>query len=261
MSTPMSTLRPTPSSTPATPPAPIWAEEFSSPLTWGRRWVGDTTSAYEYGNHNPNDNKLDWLDPSAVSVADGVATFTARPGSHTLRNGRRAWTTGLLTTEGSQEGFQVTTGDHIETRVQLPTGQGAWPALWTWKDGDGEIDSFEYHPDNPNLLELSNHVGGGGTYYTDANLIKPGGWVTVGTTYGEESVDWYVGGVKVFSDDTGVGVDWSAYLILNLSVCAGRYHPAPSGSTPITFAVDYLRVYRAADPFVTLDGPAEGSTP
>ncbi len=223
---------------------PVWAEEFSGPIVWGRRWVGDTTSAYQYGNHNPGDNKLDWLDPNAVSVAAGVATFTARPGPHTLRNGRRAWTTGLLTTEGSQEGFQVSTGDYIQTRVQLPTGLGAWPALWTWKDGNGEIDSFEYHPDNPNLLELTNHVGGGGDYYTDATAIRPGGWVTIGTAYGASSVDWYVDGVEAYSDGTGVGQDWSAYLILNLSVCAGRYHPAPSGSTPLTFAVDYLRVYR-----------------
>ncbi|MFE5580954.1 hypothetical protein [Kitasatospora sp. NPDC056531] len=45
----------------------------------------------------------------------------------------------------------------------------------------------------------------------------------------------------MFSDGKGVGANWSAYLILNLSVCAGKYHPAPQGNTPITF---YVRVYR-----------------
>lgn len=57
-------------------------------------------------------------------------------------------------------------------------------------------------------------------------------------------MDWYVNGVKVFSDGKGVGTDWSAYLILNLSLSAGQYHPAPQGTAPITFAADYVRVYR-----------------
>ncbi|MFC6594886.1 hypothetical protein [Kitasatospora paranensis] len=247
---------PTPSPTPSPTPAPgsvptgagtrqlAWSEEFDRPIAWGLTWMGDWTSAYRYGNHNPADNKLDWLTRSAVTVAGGVATFTARPSGHVLENGRRAWTTGLLTTEGSSQGFQVRTGDYIETRVQLPTGLGAWPALWTWKDGNGEVDSFEYHPDNPNLLELTNHVRPAGTYVTDPATVAPGRWVTIGTAYGAESVDWYVDGVKVWSDGVGVGAGWSAYPILNLSVVAGRYHPAPVGSTPLTFAADYLRVYR-----------------
>jgi hypothetical protein len=246
--TPTTTTTPTPTPTPA-PVSPIagqsllWSDEFSSPIAWGSRWVGDSTSAFQYGNHNPGDNKLDWLSDSAVSVANGVATFTATPSSHTLENGKQAWTTGMLTTEGSTEGFQVKTGDYAETRVKLPTGSGAWPALWTWKNGNGEIDSFEYHPDNPNLLELTNHVKSGSDYYTNANSVGASEWVTIGTYYGANSVDWYVDGTKVYSDGTGVGTGWSAYLILNLSLSAGQYHPAPSGTAPISFAADYVRVY------------------
>jgi beta-glucanase (GH16 family) len=179
-----------------------------------------------------------------VSVAGGVATFTAQPSSHTLENGRQAWTTGMLTTEGSSEGFQVKTGDYVEARVKLPTGTGAWPALWTWKDGNGEIDSFEYHPDNANLLELTNHVKSGQDYYTNASSVAPGSWVTIGTYYGANSVDWYVNGAKVYSDGTGVGANWSAYLILNLSISAGQYHSAPTSTSPISFSADYVRVYR-----------------
>ena len=100
-------------------------------------------------------------------------------------------------------------------------------------DGCRELDSFEYHPDNPDLLELTNHVTSGSDYYTDSGAIAPGQWVTIGTRYGADSVDWYVNGKKVYSDGHGVGNDFSAYLILNLSLSAGEYHPAPSGSTPI----------------------------
>ncbi|MGF1427714.1 glycoside hydrolase family 16 protein [Kitasatospora sp. LaBMicrA B282] len=255
--TPTPTPAPTPTPTPAPAPAPagspvpgqslIWSDEFNGPLDSGK-WNDTSSSSYQYGTHNPNDNKLDWIDPADVSVANGVATFTAQPSSNTLENGKQAWTTGLLTTEGSGQGFQVKTGDYAEARVQLPSAPGAWPALWTWQSngspaGNNEIDSFEYHPDNPNLLELTNHVNFAQKYWTDAGNVQAGQWVTIGTYYGANSVDYYVNGVKVFSDNTGVGANFSAYLILNLSISAGQYHPAPSGSAPISFAADYVRVY------------------
>ncbi|MGW6919638.1 glycoside hydrolase family 16 protein [Kitasatospora sp. NPDC054939] len=247
--TPTPTATPSPAAT-AAPGIPVsgkkltWSEEFSAPVAYGSRWTGDRSSAYRYGHHNPDDNKLDWLRKEQVSVSGGVATFTAKPGANKLENGRQSWDTGLLTTEYSGEGFQVRTGDYAETRVKLPSGTGAWPALWTWKNGNNEIDSFEYHPDNPNLLELTNHVRPGHKYHTDAKAIGKDGWVTIGTHYGANSVDWYVNGTKVFSDGKGVGTGWSAYLILNLSLSAGQYHPAPQGTAPITFASDWVRVYR-----------------
>lgn len=222
----------------------VFDEEFDGPVRWGTRWIGSSTSAYRYGNHNPGDDKLDWLSPSAVTVADGVATFTARPGSHTLENGKRSWTTGLLTTEGSAEGFMVRVGDYLETRVKLPSAAGAWPALWTWYNGTNEIDSFEYHPDNPDLLELTNGLRRAAFSYRDAAVVRPGDWVEVGVHYGEDCNDWYVDGVKVFSDNAGTGSGWAAYLILNLSVEAGRYHQPPTGPNPFTFSADYVRVWR-----------------
>lgn len=222
----------------------IWAEEFTAPIAWGARWTGDRSSAYRYCDHNPDDNKLDWLTPSAVTVSGGVATFTAAPARRTLENGRQAWHTGLLTTEYSAEEFRVRAGDYMETRVRLPCGTGAWPALWTWKDGENEVDCFEYHSDNPHLLELSNHVNHASTYHTDVDAIGPDRWVTIGTALGATCVEWYVNGHRVFSDGTGVGPGWSAYPVLNLSLCAGQYHAAPCDPAPITFDVDYLRVYR-----------------
>jgi beta-glucanase (GH16 family) len=229
---------------PAPGGSPVWAEEFDGPIAWGSRWVGDRTSAFRYRDHNPDDNKLDWLDPACVTVSGGVATFIAVPDGRALENGRPAWRTGLLTTEYSAEGFQVRTGDLVEAHVRLPFGSGAWPALWTWKDGGNEVDSFEYHPDNPNVLELSNHVHRAASYFTDAHTVAPGRWVTIGTRYGARCVEWYVNGACVFSDGVGVGPDWSAYLILNLSLSAGEHHPAPCSPEPIAFDVDHLRVYR-----------------
>ncbi|MFD7733558.1 hypothetical protein ACFV6F_24655 [Kitasatospora phosalacinea] len=231
-----------------TPPIPagqlVFNENFTNPPLLGTTWNSTSTSAYRYGNHNPDDDKLDWLQPGALSTGNGANTFTATPGANRLENGRQSWDTGLLTTENTQQGFQVRPGDYAEVRLQLPSGTGAWPALWTWKDGGNEIDSFEYHPDNPNLLELSNRINSAGTYYTDADAVYPGAWVSIGVHYGAYNNDWYVNHKLVFSDHTGTGPNWSAYLILNLSICAGDWHPSPTSDAAITTAADYLRVWR-----------------
>ncbi|WP_081973571.1 hypothetical protein [Kitasatospora phosalacinea] len=245
---PSKTLTVSKSVTPPVPPVPagrlVFNESFTNPPLLGTTWNATTTSAYRYGNHNPDDDKLDWLQTGALSTGSGANTFTATPGANRLENGKQSWDTGLLTTENTQQGFQVRPGDYAEVRLQLPSGTGAWPALWTWKDGGNEIDSFEYHPDNPNLLELSNRINSAGTYYTDADEIYPGAWVSIGVHYGAYNNDWYINHKLVFSDHTGTGPNWSAYLILNLSICAGYWHPSPTSDNAITTAADYLRVWR-----------------
>ncbi|MFC7221055.1 beta-glucanase [Streptomyces polyrhachis] len=222
----------------------VWGDEFDGPIAWGETWTGDRTSAYAFQDRNPHWFKLDLLRPGAVTVAGGVATFTARPTSYVLENGRTAWETGLLTTEYTPSDFKVRTGDYLEARVRLPREMGAWPALWTWKEGGNEVDSFEFHPAHPHALELTNHVNRAMKQHTDRAAIKPGGWVTVGTYYGAESVEWYVNGHRVLADDTGVGKDWTAYPVLSLSVSDGTHHAAPASQEPITFGAEYVRVYR-----------------
>ncbi|MFD9029697.1 beta-glucanase [Streptomyces sp. NPDC059567] len=222
-------------STPPPAAEPVFTADFASPEQWtaGRSW------AYPDGGPvNPRDNKLDHLVADPAYGRSGVFRATRR------RDG--LWDAGLLTTEGSPEGFEVRAGDVLEARVRLPEGNGAWPAIWTWRDGGQEIDVFEYHPDNPDLLELSNRVRGGYLYHRDPG-IRPGGWVRLRTEFGARSVVWWVDGAEVFSDGRGVGPSWHAYLIVNLSVCAGRYHPAPdSDATELSYEVRDLCVYRSA---------------
>ncbi|MFF8279817.1 beta-glucanase [Streptomyces lateritius] len=212
---------------------PALTADFSSEEQWvaGRSW------AYPNGGPtNPGDNKLDHLVADPAYSRSGVFRATRRS------DGK--WDAGLLTTEGSVEGFMVRAGDVLEARVRLPEETGAWPAIWTWRDGGQEIDVFEYHPDNPDLLELSNRVRGGHLYFRDP-AIRPGAWVELRIEFGARSVVWTVNGVTAFSDGRGVGRNWRAYLIVNLSVCAGRYHPPPEeGVSEMSFEVTELRVYR-----------------
>ncbi|MFG2606341.1 beta-glucanase [Streptomyces sp. NPDC048514] len=210
---------------------------FTADFTSTTQWVAGRSWAYPGGGPvNPRDDKLDYLVPDAGYSRSGVFRARRRP------DGR--WNTGLLTTEGSEEGFTVQPGDVLETRVRLPREIGAWPAIWTWRDGDQEIDVFEYHPDNPDLLEFTNHVRGTNRYHHDDD-VRPGAWVDLRTEFGRRSVDWWLNGTRVFEDGRGVGRDWYAYLIVNLSVCAGRYHPPPApGTTEMSFEVSSLVVRR-----------------
>ncbi|GHF98895.1 hypothetical protein GCM10018791_07340 [Streptomyces zaomyceticus] len=211
----------------------VFDADFSSEEQWiaGRSW------AYPHGGPtNPGDNKLDHLVADPSYSRTGVFRATRRPDGN--------WNAGLLTTEGSPQGFLVRAGDVLEARVRLPVETGAWPAIWTWLDGGQEIDIFEYHPDNPDLLELSNRVRGRHLYFRNP-AVRPGAWVDFRVELGARSVVWWVNGARVFDDRRGVGRSWRAHLIVNLSVCAGRYHPAPApGTSEMSYEVAELRVYR-----------------
>ncbi|MET9320332.1 beta-glucanase [Streptomyces sp. NPDC003038] len=213
--------------------APVFTADFASLTQWvaGRSW------AYPDGGPvNPGDNKLDHLVSDPAYSRSGVFRATRRSDGN--------WNAGLLTTEGSDEGFMARTGDVLEARVKLPVEIGAWPAIWTWRDGGQEIDVFEYHPDNPDLLELTNHVRRGHHEHRDPS-VRPGAWVDLKVEFGKNSVVWWVNGARVYSDGRGVGRAWHAYLIVNLSVSAGRYHPAPEpGVTEMSYEVSRLQVYR-----------------
>ncbi|SMQ13830.1 Glycosyl hydrolases family 16 [Streptomyces sp. Ag82_O1-12] len=210
---------------------------FTADFTSTTQWVAGRSWAYPGGGPvNPRDDKLDYLVSDAAYSRTGVLRARRRP------DGR--WNTGLLTTEGSEEGFTVRPGDVLEARVRLPEEIGAWPAIWTWRDGDQEIDIFEYHPDNPDLLEFTNHVRGANRYHHD-EAVRPGAQVNLRTVFGSRSVEWWLNGRRVFADGRGVGRNWYAYLIVNLSVCAGRYHPPPQPeTTEMSYEVSHLVVRR-----------------
>ncbi|MGW4893671.1 beta-glucanase [Kitasatospora sp. NPDC004240] len=201
--------------------ATVFRADFGSAV----QWVAGRSSAYPHmGPTNPGDHKLDHLNRDFCP--GGVLSAVRRPGGE-------LWSCNLLTTEGSPQGFQVRAGDVLRARVTLPVELGAWPAIWTWRDGGNEIDVFEYHPDHPDLLEVSNHVRGGYRYWHGASAgVAPGATLDLRTVFGARSVDWFANGRLIHADRRGVGQGWHAYLIVNMSVSDGTYHDRPPADGP-----------------------------
>lgn len=232
---------PSPTATSTPPPPPTGKTVvFDAPFTDTTNWVLGKTSSYPGSppQTNPGDNKLDHL---RYGVPGPAKRFSAQKIDG-------VWWTDLVTTEGTSKNFKVKTGDELQTTVTLYSANqmGAWPAIWTWgsgsQGGHGEVDLFEYHPDNPRLLELTNHVTGSGNYVD--NKITPGVPFNLKVQFLASGVKWYVNDSLVYTG-SGLPSTWSANLIVNMSVVAGQYHPAPPASeTSLYFDVENLRVYR-----------------
>ncbi|MFI6481300.1 hypothetical protein ACIBH1_25445 [Nonomuraea sp. NPDC050663] len=225
---------------------------LDEPFTHGRvgpaqPW-GWQTGAYPDCRTNPDNYKLDLLSKRALDFSDGKLRITASP----ARDGR--WQTGLVTSGDSCSsgglGFEVTTDDLVMARVRLPrSNAGAWPGIWTWREGGNEVDLFEWHSDRPHTLEFVNHFRGDGKYWTDPAVVDRGKWLNVAVHLGRRQVTWYVGSTRgrmrvVFADRFGVGPRFRAHLIINLSVDDGRLHASPQTSSPFAFHIDSVAVYR-----------------
>lgn len=242
--TPPPVVSPPPVVTPPSTPPPSGANVvFNAPFNDANNWVVGHTSAFPGYNStpqtNPGDHKLDRISPSFGPSVSGL--FLA-----TRSNVSGLWDTDLVTTEGSKNGFKLQPGDVLTADVTVSPGNGAWPSIWSWSGPNGEVDAFEYHPDNPNLLELSNHTGGNvGNYYKYADgLVTPGKTFKLKVSFLTSGVQWSVDGKPVFTS-TGVPANWSAYLIVNISVSDGTYHPAPDPATSqLNFTVENLQVIR-----------------
>ena len=179
-----------------------------------------------------------------------------------------AYTSARLKTQGT---FERTYG-RFEARVQLPAGQGLWPAFWMLgADIDevgwptcGEIDVVEFIGSNPGTVFGTVHgpgYSGGESVSEEYDL--PGGSFADGmhifaVEWEPEYIAWYVD--DVLYHQVGVGdvsgpwvFDDDFYMILNLAVggtLGGEPDPA---SFPAEMIVDYVRVYERAVPVETED--------
>ena len=172
-----------------------------------------------------------------------------------------SYTSARLTTQGK---YTPTYG-RVEARIQIPRGQGIWPAFWMlgadlptqgWPAA-GEIDVMENVGFEPHLVHGTVHGPGySGGEGIGASSMHPQGWSFADThhTFAVDkrpgSITWSVDGVvyhRVTPASTG-GDPWvfdkPFFMILNVAV-GGQWPGYPDGSTrlPQQMKVDYVRVY------------------
>lgn len=199
-------------------------------------WTFGSTSAFPGPDasgtqRNPTDHKQDCLNPSWSAPADHY-TFEA-----TKDTALHCWKTDLATSK-----VLVRTGDKITYNVTPQAQQGAWPAIWTWKDGGNELDLFEYHGDHPNRVEFANHVTGESTFNIKT---APGRPYQITVTLGTDHVSWRSVNGYLMYQTKGLPANWSSYLIVSMSVDNGTWHVAPSATqTHLFMKVNSLQVTR-----------------
>ncbi len=153
----------------------------------------------------------------------------------------------------------------VEARIQIPRGQGIWPAFWmlggdfpqtSWPSS-GEIDIMENVGKEPHRIYGTVHgpgysggAGISGVYQHPQNWSFADTFHTYAVDWKPGSITWSVDG-NVFHQVTTSRVggnpwvfDKAYFLILNVAV-GGQWPGYPDGSTqlPQQMKVDYVRVY------------------
>lgn len=254
----------------------VWSDEFSN-STGSNRQPDPTVWGYDTGNNGWGNNELEdycaWnspvspcdpANPNAYVGTDGYLHLVARQPAAGVYTSARMKSQGLFSLQYGR----------LEARVQVPEGQGIWPAFWmlgnniatvNWP-ACGEQDILErvdaaLTPDwNEGSVHGTGFTGsvGLGTRYSFPAGQTAAGWHTYGMIWSKNSVSYYVDDpTKPYVTYTNpsslnglTGAIWpfdggdSAFLILNLAV-GGDWPGAPDSTTafPAELKVDYVRVY------------------
>ncbi len=238
----------------------VWQDEFSTDgAPSSSLWTFDIGT----GENGWGNSELQYYTSRSenVRIADGNLIITAAEESFE----GSAYTSARLLTKGL---FDQQYG-RFEARMQLPWGQGIWPAFWMlgadiddneWP-GAGEIDIMEFRGQDPTIVLGSVHGPG----YCGANTLcdEPAvskeyelegdrfdtGFHVFGIEWGPNYINYYVDDVlynQITPDD--VSGEWvfdkPFYMIINLAV-GGNFVGSPNSETvfPQTLLVDYVRVY------------------
>jgi beta-glucanase (GH16 family) len=150
----------------------------------------------------------------------------------------------------------------VTGRLQIPTGQGIWPAFWMlganidqvpWP-GSGEIDIME-HINNENKIYGTSHWNNGG-------LNSNSGSITTGVTgFHDYTVEWDSLSIRFFMDgalyhqhsvtsSNGSLDEFTKPFFLLLNVAVGGNWPGyPDATTtfPVSMDVDFVRVWQRSN--------------
>ena len=239
----------------------LWHDEFEG----AAGAAPDATYwSYDTGGTGWGNQELEFYTSRPSNVAldgEGHLAIVARAESYM----GKAYTSGRINT---LQHYTHAFG-RFEARMQVPAGQGLWPAFWMlgndyaasgWP-ACGEIDIVETKGQEPNIVHGTIHGPGysGGSAITSKRDV-PGpplsdGFHVYAVEWTSEQIEFYVDDFKYATltpASLPAGTSW-VYdhpfgILLNVAV-GGNFVGAPDATTtfPQTLLVDYVRVYAPAD--------------
>ena len=249
------------------PPAPwllVWSDEFDGENINAENWT------YDIGGTGWGNAELQYYTdrPENARIEDGELVIEARREEERIQG--REYTSARLKTQG----LQSWTYGRIEARMQIPTGQGIWPAFWMLGDNIttvswprcGEIDVMENIGSEPKLVHGTVHGPG----YSGANGVGNSYPHPEGAAFADDfhvyTVEWEPEEIRWYVDDEHYGTvtvddvpgewvyDHPFFIILNVAV-GGHWPGYPDDTTvfPQQLRVDYVRVYEANPEFTPTD--------
>jgi beta-glucanase (GH16 family) len=243
----------------------IWADEFDADAG---ATINDESWTCEIGGNGWGNNELEYYTTSTDNVAhDGEGNLTinaiqASPENGSCWYGACAYTSARCITQGKVE-FQY---GRVEARLQIPYGQGIWPAFWMlgadfrtagWPNS-GEIDILENIGSEPRTVHGTIHGPGysgasgiGGDYNLDEDFSAD--FHVYAIEWDPNVIRWYVDGVlySTVSVNDLRNREWvynhDFFIIINVAV-GGAWPGFPNEETtfPQTMTLDYVRVYQLA---------------
>ena len=242
---------PPPPPPPPPPPLPwqlVWQDEFDGTSVDTTKWVADIGGG-GWGNAE-------------------LESYTAPPANARIDNGNLviearhdpAYTSARLKTQGKASWTYA----RVEARIQIPRGQGIWPAFWMLGDNIGavgwpwcgEIDIMENIGREPARVHGTVHgpgysgANGVGTPYDLHSGAFADDFHIYAIEWESKEIRWYVDGALYMSLAPGsLPGTWvfnhQFFIILNVAI--GGYWPGNPDSTttfPQVMRVDYVRVYQ-----------------
>ncbi len=197
----------------------------------------------------------DYTNGANATIQNGMLVIEAR-----MKPGAALGNCGMTSTRMNSQGKRSFQYGRIEARLQIPMGQGLWPAFWMMGNGggtwpaNGEIDIME-HISNENrthgYIHWSNSSGA--HQQTGGSIVNnsPGSFHVYSIEWDASAIRWFLDGTQFASANIQGGTNGTSefhqphYFLLNLAV-GGAWpgYPTSTSVMPARYTIDYVRVYQ-----------------
>jgi beta-glucanase (GH16 family) len=197
---------------------------------------------------------------SSNALAISARPVSQVPGLSSSQIEGYPYVSGLVSTSGQNAVGQPATTfaqryGYYEVKVQLPKGQGIWPAFWMLDDTGlrAEVDVFEFLGNNTTQIYQSVHYqdGTGSSVPTPLAFDPTVGFHTYGALITATSDTYYIDGVATRSVPDASLHPFFFIVSLQVGGAASGTFPGPPDSTTPWPAVMYLQYFHAYAPTST----------